>query len=135
MSVTTALPWSAPEPGRTSTWVEEISWCGLGTVTNRGWSVEVNRRASGARPISTARSTSTVSPLENTSRATGCAVTLGACGWPGMPGCCRANWLGSQPPATVLPSWSSNGGADGAGGAGGAAAPGANGLLGAGVGE
>ena len=33
-------------------------------------------------------------------------VTLGAGGWPGMPGCWRANWFGSQPPATVWPSWS-----------------------------
>ena len=44
---------------------------GLGTVTSRGCSSAVNRRASGARPTSTARSTSTVSPVENTSRATG----------------------------------------------------------------
>ncbi len=62
-SVTTAEPWSAPEPGRTSRWVEEISWCGLGTVTSRGCSPAPKRRASGARPTSTARSTSTVSPL------------------------------------------------------------------------
>ena len=34
-SVTTAEPWSAPVPGRISRWVEEISWCGLGTVTSR----------------------------------------------------------------------------------------------------
>ena len=49
-SVTTAMPWSAPAPGRISRWVEEISWCGLGTVTRCGWSLEANRRASGARP-------------------------------------------------------------------------------------
>ena len=35
-SVATAEPWSAPDPGRTSRWVEETSWCGLATATRRG---------------------------------------------------------------------------------------------------
>ena len=77
-SVTTALPWSAPAPGRISRWVEEISWWGLATVTRCGWSCEANRRASGARPTRIARSTSTTSPVERTSLATGRETTAGA---------------------------------------------------------
>ncbi len=49
-SVATADPWSTPEPGRISRWVEETSWFGLGTVTSWGWSPGAKRRASGARP-------------------------------------------------------------------------------------
>ena len=84
-------------------WVEEISRCGLGTVTSRGCSVSLNRRASGARPITTARSTSTSSPFEICSRATG-TVTSGAGGCPGIPGGSAGG--GSQAPPTVSPSWS-----------------------------
>ena len=87
-------------------WVEEISRCGLGTVTSRGCSVSLNRRASGARPITTARSTSTSSPFEISSRATG-TVTSGAGGCPGMPGGSAGG--GCQAPATVSPSWSYSG--------------------------
>ena len=65
--------------------------------------MSLNRRASGARPITIARSTSTTSPLEITSRATG-TVTSGAGGWPGMPG--GAAGGGCQAPVRVSPSWS-----------------------------
>ena len=54
----------------------------------------------------TARSTSTTSPVEKVSRATGVASTLGAGCWPGMPGWLRANSPGSQLPAWVMPSCS-----------------------------
>ena len=81
-----AEPWSAPAPGRISRWVEEISWCGLGTVTTWGWSCEAKRPASGARPTSTVRSTATTSPVEKTRDATGCETTSGAISWPGIGG-------------------------------------------------
>ena len=65
--------------------VEEISKCALGTVTSRGGSSAAYCLVSGARPITVTRSTSMVSPLLITSRAT-TFVTSGAGSWPGMPG-------------------------------------------------
>ncbi len=129
-------------------WVEEISRWGLGTVTSRGCSVSLNRRASGARPMTMARSTSTTSPLEICSRATG-TVTSGAGGWPGMPGGSAGG--GCQAPVTVSPSWSVSGssgsaiaavggasgigGSTGAGGGGGGRFGGGGGVQAGGSGD
>ena len=80
----TAVPWSAPVPGRTSMWVEEISWWGLGTVTSRGGSASCTarlRRPADHRPPVDVD----VWPLLMTRRATGTVSTWpGGC--PGIPG-------------------------------------------------